>query len=214
MIRAALLLTALLAPLSGCGLKAAAYFLSPPQVKEAEFEFPERAQVALVLDPARPQFEHPVFERALYDRLVEIFREKKSTAELIAPREAMSLKRQHADFGSWSVQKIGRELGATHVLYVRVAELQSRESSAHPVLNPRAELRVKVISVERPPESARVWPIEEKDGRTFSSSRQIEESADSTAEDSAMTKLARDIGWLVASPFFKLDLEEKPPQER
>lgn len=213
-LRMALLLSAIVLAAPGCdAIKAIAYYLRPAAIDPAEYEFPADARVLLMLDPARPGYDNPVFSKALHDRMVEIFREKKSSAELIAPREVGALKRDNPDFRSWSIRRIGSELKATHVLYARVDFLQSRQTPDYPVLEPRVSMRLKVIAVERPDGDARVWPTE-REGREVTCERQSQEAGDPSVEDATMTKLGRDTAYLVALPFFKHDQEEKRPREQ
>lgn len=212
--RTALLAGLLIFSAAGCdAIKAIAYYLRPPAIDPAEYEFAANSRVVLMLDAARPTYDNPVFAKALYDRMVEIFREKKSTAELVAPREVAILKRDNPDFKNWSIRRIGSELKATHVLYGRIDFLQSRQSPDYPVLEPRVSMRLKVIAVERPDGDARVWPAE-REGREVTCDRQAQEASDPAFEDAAMTKLGRDAAYLVAIPFFKHDQEEKQQRER
>lgn len=211
--RRLMLLCALGLSLTGCQvLKGLIYYLQPPRTEKAEFTFPKNAVIALMVDPARPEMESPVFNRALHERLVEIFREKKSDARLIPPRDVLALRRTNPDFERWSVRRIGQELEATHVLYARVDQLSVRESRDSPVLEPRAAMRLKVIGVSLPDQDARVWPTE-KEGRLVTASRQATEAADPGRDDLELAKMGREIAYLVAQPFFEVDLEQKPPKE-
>lgn len=200
--------------LTGCGdqLKAAAYFLSPPHKEKAELQFDKTHAVVLMVDPSRPEYESPVFNRALFERVAEIFRERKCPARLIAPREVAQLRRANADFDRWPIRKVGQELSATHVLYVRIDTLETRASHDSPILEPRVALRAKVIAVDRPDADARVWP-EQKEGRPIQFSRQASDISDRSTEDAELAKLAREAGYLLAEPFFEKDLEEKRARE-
>lgn len=209
-----LLLGLLVASTTGCSLlRAMTYFLSPPQIDPAEYEFPADARLVIMLDATRPGYDNPVFSKALYDRMVEIFREKESKAQLIAPREVMLLKRDNPEFKTWSIRKIGTELHATHVLYAHVDFLQARPAPDYPTVEPRVAMRIKVIAVEKPDADARVWPSE-RDGRAINCDRPPQPETDPASEDIAMTKLGRDTAYLVALPFFKHDQEEKQPHEK
>lgn len=207
------LLAALSLGLCGCQiLKGLVYYLSPPRIEKAEFTFPKGAVIALMIDPARPEMESPVFNRALHERLVEIFREKKSDARLIAPRDVLALRRSNPDFDQWPIRRVGQELSATHVLYARLDQLSVRESRDSPVLDPRVAMRLKVLGVELPDQDARVWPGE-KEGRLITAARQASEAADPGRDDSELAKLGREVAYLVSMPFFEVNLEEKPPKE-
>jgi hypothetical protein len=211
--RRMLVICALPLGLCGCNMfKALVYYLSPPQTKDAEFTFPKDAVIALMIDPARAEMESPVFNRALHERLVEIFREKKSDAQLIAPRDVLALRRKNPEFEHWSVRRIGQELEATHVLYARLDQLSVREPRDSPVLEPRVALRLKVIGVSLPDNDARVWPTE-KEGRLITASRQASEAVDPGRDDAELVRLGREAAYLVAQPFFEVNLEEKTPRE-
>lgn len=198
---------------AGCSLiQPLTYFLRPPDIQKAQFEFPPGSRVLIMLDPARPEYDSPIFARALFDGVCDNFREKKSSVQFIPPREVAELRREHSDFQSWSVQRIGRELNADHVLWVKVDRYQTRQSPAYPVLEPYAELRVKVIAVDNPSTDARVWPTE-KEGMKVTSSRPVREAADSSAEDLEAKRLARDAAWQIAFPFFEQNLEDPKPRE-
>lgn len=206
-------LTLLCVAATGCGsLKAAAYFLSPAHLQKAEFEFPKDAMVAVVIDPSKPEFANPVFDKALYDRLVEHFRERKSTATLISPRETARLRREHPDFQAWPVRKVGQELGATHVLHITIDRLSGFRTRESPLLEPAAALRLKVVGVNLPDHDARLWPAE-KEGRAVEAQRQASEATDAAHADAEVSKLGREIAFLVMAPFFEIDQEETRPRE-
>lgn len=213
---AALPLLALLcacALLAGCNIvKGFSYFFSPERVAKAEHKL-ETGKLAVVIDPARPDEVNPVFEQALVQKLQEIFSEKKSKIEFVPYAEIMALRQQHEDFGKWPIQRIGHELGADYVLYLRQDKLSSHSSPSHPLLEPSVLLRAKLIETDKPPEQARVWPPE-KEGREVACSRQTQQATGIDLVDSEMAKLGKDTAWLVVIPFFDTSEEVKPPVEK
>lgn len=199
---------------TGCNIFAPmAYYLSPPQIQKPEFTFPAGSRVAVLIESGRGAHDHPMFNRALHDRIAQIFRDKRSRAEIIPPEELHNLRRANADFAGWSMQRVGRELGATHVLYIRVEELQLRRFAEVPVLEPRVTLRQRVIAVDHPETDARVWPAE-AEGRLVQCSRQPVEADEAGAEDDIIRKLAYDTAFFVTMSFFETDLEAPRPIER
>jgi hypothetical protein len=208
-VSAGLLGTALV----GCNLLGPiAYYLGPPRVQKAEFALTDRGRVAVVVDYVRREQENPVFTQALVEKLIEIFREKKSSTRLVPPEELLELRRTHRDFSGWSLQRIGRELNAEQVLWLRVENLTLRLAPDDPVLYPRVVLRVAVIGSDRPPERPRLWP-EEPEGREVSCSRPPQEAGDFHTQDLAAISLARDTAHLLATLFFDTDLEQPLPRE-
>jgi hypothetical protein len=206
-------LAIVLAPLaSGCTLLGTiAYYTSPQRLTTPEFVFPATSRVAVLIDPAREGESNPVFEQALTDRLREMFRDRNSKATFLPIREIVALRRR-PEYRGWSIQRVGKELNATHVLYLRQERLVLRETPDHPILHPQVLLRAKVIDVAAPSESARVWPPE-ADGREITGSRPMQEYTTPDATDSAVRKLGYDVSYFVGYPFFEMDLEEKPPIE-
>ncbi len=213
--RPALTAVLLLAPLvGGCQAFAPlAYYFSPPHVQKAEYKFPPNSRLALFVDPVRPEFDHPLFIQGLHQRVRQTFFERKSTVEIIPLERLASLHRSGIDVRSWSIQKIGRELDATHVLYLRVEQLTLRAFPEVPVLEPSVTLYQKLIAVDHPENDARVWPAE-REGRQVLCSRQPIETTEEGAEDAEVRKLGIDTAYFVTMPYFDTDLEAPRPIER
>ncbi len=200
---------------NGCNVVgAAAYYLSPPKIQKAEFTFPPGSRVTVLVDSANPEQLNFIFARNLHEKLNEYFRNRKTEATLIPHDTIVRMRVDHPDFSRWPVQKVGRECGATHVLYLRILDLQGREEPDHPVVSPAVRLQLRVIGVELPPGKARLWPAEEEDGREITCRRQSVEATTSDVEDRELGKLGVDTAWFVMMPFFDVDLEERRPVER
>jgi len=201
---------------AGCNLIGPiAYYLQPKQIQKPEYEFPAGTRVALVIEARDPQHENPVFSEALYERVVAMLRDGKSEATILPWRKVTELRYANADFARWSLQKVGRALGADQVLYLSIDRLVIRPSPEHPVLTPEVDLHMKLIGVHEPPLNARIWP-EAKEGHHVSCKRLIGEAADTNpdAADIEARKLGYDTAYWVTTPFIEVDLEEKPPVER
>lgn len=200
--------------MAGCRLVAAVGVLTaPPQIKKTEFRLAP-GRVAVLLETTRPEDDNPVFAQAFYDRLVEEFRQHKIRAQVVSRDEVLRARQENPDFARWSVQKVGRWVLADQVLYVRIESLQLYEAPGSPLLVPRVQMRVRVIGVNEPPETARLWPgPEEPDGRLILRTRQPKEPVDAVLIDAEAAKLAREAAFLVALPFRDVDLEQKPPWE-
>ncbi|MFN0138123.1 MAG: hypothetical protein ACKVS9_18620 [Phycisphaerae bacterium] len=204
--------------LQGCGpFRFLAYFLSPRQMQKAEFTFPDDARVLVMVEADRPEYDNPVFNRAMFEKLVELFREKKSNVKLVSPLEVLPLRRSNEDFATWTIQRIGRELKCDHVIYLKVDKLQVQTTPDVQVLEPRFDARMKVICVDHPATEARVFPpaeSDDRDGRRISVTRQADVTSDNRGIDAAAIKLGKDCAHYVIGPFFELDLEEPTPQEQ
>ena len=201
--------------LAGCNIVGAlVVMLAPPQIQKAEFKLSEQ-RVVVLIDMARPEDENVVFRQALHDKLVEIFGENRVKTDLVPEEEVLRLRQQNADFKSWDIQKIGRRLNAKQVLWIRVDRLQLREAPGSPLLTPVAQLRLKLIGTEQESRGgARLWPSsQEPEGRAVQRARPAQDAASNTVIDEEARKLGKDAAWLVAMPFYDVDLEKKTPWE-
>lgn len=214
--RTLLLTTMMLAsalPLGGCGptIGAMAYYLGPRRIQKAEFKLTKGRLVILIEDLGTGD-ENPVFERALSEKLIDVLEAKKVNTQVAPPAELMALRQAHADFRSWSLQRIGRELDGEQVLYIRVDELRIKDSPDHPLVNPYARVRVKVVGVHESESKARLWP-DKDEWRDVEVERPVQEAGSNTQIDAVAGKLGRDAAVLVAQFFHDVDLEEKTPRE-
>lgn len=204
----------LLPAVAGCNIVAAiAYFFGPPQIQWAEFRLTD-GRLAVLVETARPEQDNPVFRQAFSDKLAEIFRDQRVKAQLVPQEEIFRLRQQDPDFSRWSVQKVGRRLNAKYVLYVRIEDLLLRESPGSPVLAPAVRMRLRLVDPHAPPDKAQLWPgPHERDGRQVARGRQHREATDAQAVDEEAAKLGKDAAYLVAAPFYDVDLEKKTPWE-
>ena len=136
--------------LVGCRAIASLGVLTAPrQIQKAEFELTS-GRLAVVIDHARGGQADPVFDLNLHNRLVELFRENKVSAQVTPYDDVVRLRQANEDFASWSIQRVGRALHADQVLYIRVEELSLRPSATDPVITPQVALLIKVIGVDVP----------------------------------------------------------------
>lgn len=210
-----LLAGVLLAAGTGCGpfFGAIAYFLGPKRIEKAQFK-PTQGVLAILIEDMNRADDQPVFSQSMFERLVTIFRERKVNDAVVSRDRLARLRLVHADFDQWSVQRVGRELGAEQVLLIRMERFELRESPENPLIHPRVSLRLKVIDCNAAAAHARLWPTDDEQGRALSVSRPPEEATNREQVDAAVTKLGRDAAELAARFFFDVDLEEQTPKER
>jgi hypothetical protein len=207
LLLAGLLGTALLA--SGCNyIEGLAYLFGPPREQKAELKLPP-GRLAVLVETVQPEEYNPVFVTALYDKLVAIFREEKLKPTFVPLDDVLELRRKNPDFPKWSLQKVGRELEADFVLAISIDRLQVREKPDMPVLDPAVRLHMKLISPDRPAAEARLWPspTQDREGREVVVRRPTKDASHPGEVDAEMAKLARDLAFQVAAPFYDVDLE-------
>jgi hypothetical protein len=207
-------LAALLIPLTACNIVSLiSYYFSPPQIQPAEFKLTD-GRLAVLIEVAHAEQDNPIFAQALCERLAEVFRDHGVRSQLVPQEEIYRLRQQNRDFLKWSVQKVGRCLNAKQVLYARVEELRLRESPDVPVLQPLVQMRLRVVDPAAPADKAQLWPgPQERQGRAVSRARPERLAEDAIAIDEEAAKLGKDAAYLVAGPFYDVDLEKKTPWE-
>ncbi len=215
--RAALAVVVLALPVFAGGCRAAgalAYYFGPRRIQKPEFVIEPGRKVALLIEAVRPAQENPVFDRALHERCVALLRDGGCKAEVLAYDKLFALRSRGADFSKWSIQEVGRRLGADYVLYVRLDDLVIRQTPDAPILTPSVRLHMKLIDVHQPPPHAHVWPADD-DARLVRCSRHATTAADENPEaaDTQARKLGYDTAYYVTMPFIKVDLEQSPPVE-
>lgn len=197
----------------GCNwIGAAAYYLGPRRMQKPEHTLTTQ-RLAIVVDRAPAVEENPIFERTLHETLEKIFEERKVKTQVIPQRELDDLRRDHPEYESWSLQRVGRELNAEEVLNLYVDELRFREVPDHPVIEPRVRMRAKVIGVSQPPDKARLWPASGAEVRPVVCSRDTKAADSQRVLDEESAKLAKDTAQIVATFFYQVDLDEKTPRE-
>ncbi len=200
--------------LVGCQPLGSLFLLfGPRRIQKAEYKLtPDR--LAVFVETARRDEDNPIFTRALHEKLVEIFRERKVKTHVVPLEEIYRLRQENADFARWSVPRIGRAVSAQQVLYIRVDRLQLRDAPDSPLLSPAAKCHLKVFAVDEHSEDPLLWPpATERDGREFSCERHSQEAADASIIDSEAAKLGKDLAQWIAQPFYDVDLEETTPKE-
>ena len=210
-----LLMLGLVPLLTGCNIIGPlGYLWGPRQIRETEFEL-TGGRLAVLIETARPEEDNPVFTRAMHKKLEQIFQDRKIAARIVPLEEIQRLRRDHADFARWSLQKVGRRLDAKWVLYARIDRLRFHESPGSLLLTPQVRMRLKLVDPHAHPDTARLWPPpEEREGRFVERSRPMREARDSVLLDAEAAKLGKDVAHLVAHPFRDVDEEEKVPWER
>lgn len=200
---------------AGCGqqLGAILYFLSPQRIRQPEIKLTE-GRLAILIEFSDPSAENPVFARQFHDILVDQFTQRKLKTKVVSFDDLARLRSENADFATWSVQRIGRRAGAEQVLYVRIESFLTHEHPDHPLIEPKVEMRLKVIDSRTSAKESKVqlWP-DEADGRRLAMSRPPREAGTPRQIDEEVKKLARQTGRIAARFFVEYNEEEELPRE-
>jgi hypothetical protein len=211
-MRAALagLVVLLLPGLAGCQLVSAmTYMFNPEQKVAAEFT-PTHERLAIVMDTAPGLPDNAVFRQALHDRLVTLLHEHKLCDDVAPYTAQLDLQSRYPDYARWSVPRIGRELRAVQVLYVRIVALTLRETPDYPVFEPR--VRVRLSAHDPTPPGKRLWPSD-PDGRELEVTCPPEEGGGPAQEDRVVQKLGRSVAEHAIRLFYEHPADDKPPIE-
>lgn len=191
-------------------MSAISYFTSPTRTKPPEFIL-TKDRIAIVVDPTRGEFDNPIVTRALYSKMVDILRTNNVNDRIVPFEEFIRLRQNNVDYSKWSIARIGKELRASQVIYIRIERLQLLERAEQPVVTPIAEGEVRVIDPNAPMTKARVWPGE-MERREFKVTLPVVEASDEAAIDAEAAKLGRQTGRDIAEYFYEVNLEA--PKER
>lgn len=204
----------LLPALAGCQLFATIGILTAPRrIQKAQFHL-TKDRLAILIEAARPGEENPVFNRTLHEKLVEIFAQENVNTNIVPYEEMLRLRQRNADFSRWSLQRIGRGVGAEQVLEIRLDRLRLETTADNPVVEPYARAYLKVLAVHEMDDEARLWPPRtERRGYAVEGSRPARETSSLSEVDTEAARFAREFAYVVAAPFYDVDLEDKPPRE-
>ena len=196
----------------GCNwVKAAAYYFGPERRQEAHIVL-TAAPLAVVIDGSPRTDDHPLFRRALHQKVVELFEANGVNEQVVPYARQLALQQEHPDYRRWSLQRIGRELEVAQVVQLQIVEFRMRDRPDYPVLQPEVKLRIKVIDTQASPADARVWPAE-VDGFELEVKRLPSEAGDMELIDTTARKLGVDTAQWVARLFYEHSLEETVPVE-
>lgn len=202
--------------LAGCAsLGSALYFLQPRQWQPPEFEF-TGGRLAVLIEPARNDFDNPLFSFAVQEKLTEILRLQRVNIDVLAPEELRRLQQANVDFPRWSLQRVGREANCNYVLYIRLRDLVLTERGDSPIISPLADFTAKLIGVDDPDDKAVLWPSspQEREGRAFRVNRPPTERGGPETVDREARALAHDAARRIAKVFYKHDAEEREKPEQ
>ncbi len=207
---------ATLVSLTGCGQQIGALLYISGAYKETtptQVEMEPGSQLAMLVDYANPDQVNPIFARTLQSRFERLLTEQKVDVRVVPFGDVVRARSREADFDKWPISRVGRQMNADYVMYVRVTSLRLQRTPDVPLLEPSVSARMKVIAVDAPDSSARLWPEGEKDGKLFEVNRAAREFSHPDEVDHEATRLARELAWHLSRPFHKHDPEDKPPLE-
>jgi hypothetical protein len=198
---------------SGCQLVAMIGYLFSPERKQDALHELSAGRVAIVIDGVPGAPDHPEFRRHLHRKTAELLVENEAADLVASYDEVLELQSQHPEYYRWSIQRIGRELNARDVIYIRITEFQLREATGHPLMSPKAAVRVKVIDATAPATEARIWP-DDIEGFPLDVTRQPKEAGDMRTLDAEARKIGIDLAQYVARLFYEHSLETTVPKAR
>jgi len=157
----ALLLVALCPLLAGCAMVGllADKALGPPETP-AVYK-PDKKPMLVMVESYKQQsvLESPSDELA--QDLSELIK-KHSVSPIVDPMKLLEYRTEHADrYGTMPVQTIGRELGASQVLYVNIKGVDVGTPTGGDVYSGTVDVRVKVVDVST---GRTLWPTGTSDG--------------------------------------------------
>ncbi|MFG0330266.1 MAG: hypothetical protein ACF8PN_10245 [Phycisphaerales bacterium] len=154
---ALVLLAAVSLPMTGCNIATGvAYAVEGPPKRDAAYTLPPESKIVVFLDDRATVIPQASFRRGVAMRATEIIvQEKRLVAGGITPTAATRVAEREAYDEPMAIDDIGREIGATHVIYVNPVQWTLVNNA---IPQPVAVYRVKIIEVAT---GRRLWPSEE-----------------------------------------------------
>lgn len=156
--RTPILLSACL--LFGCGPSAGAMFywlgLGQQQQVPAQFTL-TRGPLAIFVDDPDGLLSVPEASTALIEELANLFARNNINHQVVPAERVARLIYSRPATNSWSIRKVGEELGAQQVLYIQVRQFRLRQQPRDPIFQGQWTVAIKVISTERK-HNVRLWP--------------------------------------------------------
>ena len=160
---ALLLLLAVLALCSGCGLpNLLVYpFADRDPKKSVPKEHDLRAEVLLILPYSGPQIrlEYPGANLTISNFLIQQIAEhlRGRVSGVVSPVQVIRYQQTDLDWENRSVQEIGRQFGADKVLYIEIRRLTLLEERSANLYRGRVKAHLRVVDVGADPADAEVY---------------------------------------------------------
>ena len=186
--------------LGGCQFAAVALDALPPPAIPAAYEPIDQRTIVLVDDPRRliPSIQTIGF---VSHGAGQILKDEEIISEFVPNNAVDDLRLNDPDFANWPIDRIGRHLGASQVIYVLVEQFYLRDSDG--VYRPAAVMRIKMVDAET---GKRLFPTDNPDGYPVVSRLRFKgEATNGTAgmESMLMRQLAERMAQDVAHVFYK-----------
>jgi hypothetical protein len=186
--------------LAGCQLAGVVLSAMPPPDIPARYEIADQPTLIFVDDPADIVPALPLMGQIAHHAGL-LLKNEKVVTQIIDPSSVDALRFKHSDFSTWSVTRVGQELGAKQVIYVMVERFQL--VGPDQFYEPVVWMRVKLIDVQS---GRRLFPEQDGPGDPVQSAvmlRKTVESGTPGGEQALSRQLAQQAGEDVARVFFK-----------
>lgn len=167
---------------------------------KAEYRLPN-GKIAILIDDFMMQTENSEMKNRLCDVIISRMKMEGSykKVEFIPTKDLRNVDARTAD-GQWtSIQKIGRQAGATAVLYVNVTRFELAGDPDSPLVLTSARGQVKVIQVS---DGARLWPVDIAGRSVQKQGRRQSETLDAQNRSKWIESLSDDFGTAIAYLFY------------
>lgn len=125
---------------------------------EAQFQLTDEP-VLIFIDDDEGRVDWPIAKRQLEDHLIQALLRNKAAKKIIPPQTLQGIRQSDPEFGKRSCREIGEQVGATQVLWLRVADFFAHEEFQDSSTAAYFVLTAKVIDVNhREGARARLWP--------------------------------------------------------
>ena len=143
---------------AGCAQMAILFMVDTEPKVPAEFKLP-KGKTALLIDDYMVDLDGENIKEQMAAKMAELLQTNRAVekAALIPYETVKTLKTEAPDGRRYSIQRLGKELGAENIIYINISQFELQSDPDSPLIRPAGAARVKVIAVGT---GERLWPVD------------------------------------------------------
>jgi hypothetical protein len=160
MIKSKSLLAVLIALAIFSGCKLPMILLTDPRAKiDAKYKFTKGKKIVVLVDDYMSPVNKPEMKRDMTAKISDglIQAGAVRAGDIISTDKVNDTAKENSAGKKYSIQRVGRDVGADYVLYVNIIDFNLQSDPENPLVQPKAKAFVKVIEVST---GERLWPID------------------------------------------------------
>ncbi len=206
-VRSRVILAAMLAPLSGCGMQGGAmlYMLGVGQGRKIEAQFKlSEGPILIFIDDVHERVDWPAANRHLFNELSQELLRNKAAKKIIPDETLDQLKQTVPDFPKKSCRELGELAGASQVIWIEAQDYLGEPDVFEASRAAYFSVTVKVVDPNQKSDRnlIRLWPAS-SDGQPVAVSLTGARVAEAKSKDGISKILAEKLAGEIAKLFYE-----------